>query len=93
MTKEHSYVVQKYISRPALHRGHKYDFRIYVLLLSVVDPLTIFVYREGLVRLASEKYTVAKGNNKAESYVHLTNYSLNKNNENYDNTQHKLKLS
>jgi hypothetical protein len=93
ITKEHSYVVQKYISRPALHKGHKYDFRIYVLLLSVSDPLTIFIYKDGLVRLASEKYTVAKTVSKQESYVHLTNYSLNKNNANYNNTAHKLKLS
>jgi len=39
-----------------LWQGHKYDFRIYVLLLTVVDPMTIFIYKEGLVRLASEKY-------------------------------------
>jgi tubulin polyglutamylase TTLL5 len=38
------------------------------------------MYREGLVRFATEKY-----NNKDEGsvYAHLTNYSINKKNENY----------
>jgi hypothetical protein len=37
--KESSFVVQKYIKQPALWKGHKFDFRIYVLLLSVIDPM------------------------------------------------------
>jgi len=33
--------------------GHKYDFRIYVLITSVISPMCIFLYEDGLVRLAS----------------------------------------
>lgn len=58
MEKNNTYVVQKYIKHPALIEGHKFDFRIYVLVTSVVDPLTIFLYDDGLVRLASEKYNL-----------------------------------
>ena len=58
MVKENSYVVQKYIKKPALIGGHKYDFRIYVLITSVIDPMTIFLYKDGLVRLASEPYNL-----------------------------------
>lgn len=58
--RDHSYVVQKYIKAPALWLGHKFDFRIYVLITSVVDPMTIFLYNDGLVRLASEKYQGCK---------------------------------
>lgn len=57
----------------------------------MIEPLTIFVYRDGLVRLASEKYDISK--NIQDSYVHLTNYSLNKKNDHYDGDNHKLKLS
>ena len=55
-----SYVVQKYIKQPALWKEHKYDFRIYVLITSVIDPMAIFLFKDGLVRLASEKYTGTK---------------------------------
>ena len=53
--------------------------------------MTIFIYKEGLVRLASEKYEGLKDTN--DAYKHLTNYSLNKKNQNYDDGEHKLKLS
>ena len=45
---------------PALINGHKFDFRIYVLVTSVVEPLTLFIFQDGLIRLASEKYVVSK---------------------------------
>jgi hypothetical protein len=83
--------VQKYVSKPALWQGHKFDFRIYVLLTTVVSPPSIYLYKDGLVRLASEKYDGVK--NTQDCYTHLTNYSLNKKNENYDDDQHKLKVS
>jgi len=57
---DNTFVVQKYIKQPALWQGHKYDFRIYVLVTSVVEPLSIFIYKDGLVRLASEKYQGSK---------------------------------
>jgi len=70
--------------------GHKYDFRIYVLITSVISPMTIFLYNDGLVRLASEPYDPNKGFD--DPYVHLTNYSLNKNNKEFDANKHKLRL-
>lgn len=73
------YVVQKYVRKPALYQGHKYDFRIYVLITSAISPMQLFLYDDGLVRLASEKYDRSK--NYEDHYVHLTNYSLNKDNE------------
>jgi len=46
------------------------------------DPLKIYMFKEGLVRFATQKYT-----NSAKSvdkqYIHLTNYSVNKKNEDY----------
>jgi hypothetical protein len=58
--------------------------------------MSIFLFNDGLVRLASEKYNTGPGKNndpKNDAYIHLTNYSLNKKNENFDDEVHKLKLS
>lgn len=84
------YIVQKYVKRPALFNGHKYDFRIYVLITSVISPMQIFLFNDGLVRLASERYDHTK--NYDDHFVHLTNYSLNKNNKDFESSKHKLSL-
>ena len=57
--------------------GYKFDMRIYVLVTSC-DPLKIFLYKEGLTRLCTEKYKKKNLNN---LYMHLTNYAINKKNK------------
>lgn len=56
--------------------------RIYVVVTSFY-PLRIYVYREGLARFATEKYS--KEAEAKNLYVHLTNYSINKKNKNFKN--------
>lgn len=76
-------IVQRYISNPLLINGLKFDLRIYVLVTNIA-PLTVFVYEEGIVRFSSRKYSL-KTKHMKDSFVHLTNTSINKNNqENFD---------
>ena len=73
------YVVSQYIEKPLLLDGFKFDLRIYVALTSV-HPLRIYMYNEGLVRFATQKYKVS---GKGSRYMHLTNYSVNKYSNNF----------
>lgn len=50
-------VLQAYVTNPLLLDGYKFDLRIYALVMSV-DPLTIYLYDEGLARLATVPYQV-----------------------------------
>ncbi|XP_058060018.1 tubulin polyglutamylase TTLL5 [Anopheles bellator] len=69
-------VVAKYISDPLCIDGHKCDIRIYVAVTSF-DPLIIYMYEEGLVRLATVKYD-RTAENLWNPCMHLCNYSINK---------------
>jgi tubulin polyglutamylase TTLL4 len=71
-------LVSKYIANPHLIDGLKYDLRIYVLVTSY-DPLKVYLFKEGLTRFATEKYST-NINSLKKRYVHLTNYSVNKRN-------------
>ena len=75
------YLASEYISRPHLLNGYKYDLRVYVLLTSY-DPLRIYFYEDGLTRFATEKYDTKK-QNLHQRFMHLTNYSVNKNSQNF----------
>ncbi|CAH8615549.1 unnamed protein product [Schistosoma rodhaini] len=70
-------VIQEYIEHPLLIDGYKCDLRVYVLVTSC-DPLKIFIYNEGLVRLSAEKYIKPSEPNGDSIYRQLTNYSINK---------------
>ncbi|CAH2075153.1 unnamed protein product, partial [Iphiclides podalirius] len=67
-------VVQRYIERPLLIAGYKFDLRLYVCVPGY-RPLTAYMYAEGLARFGTDKYTLSDIHN---PYRHLTNSSLNK---------------
>ena len=85
INKRNGIIVSKYISKPHLIRGFKYDLRIYILVLSF-DPLKIYMFKDGLVRLATVPYSTSKASLK-QRFVHLTNYSVNKKAESYVKNQ------
>eukprot|EP00924_Labyrinthula_sp_SR-Ha-C_P004623 maker-scaffold_1-snap-gene-6.0-mRNA-1 protein AED:0.06 eAED:0.06 QI:0/0/0/1/1/1/3/0/428 len=77
-----NYVVQKYISRPLLLGGRKFDLRLYVLVTSF-RPLQIWLHRGGFARFSSRKYNTSSNDIK-NSFVHLTNVAVQKKSSNYD---------
>ena len=66
-------LVQEYLSAPHLFDGRKYVLRCYLVITSV-DPLRVYLYKEGFVKLASEAYRDADFDN---LYAHLTNPDVN----------------
>lgn len=75
-------LVQEYVTKPLLIEGYKFDLRIYVLVTSC-SPLHVYVYKEGLVRMATEKYKEPTSKNMENLFMHLTNYAINKKSNNY----------
>jgi len=75
-------IAQAYVMRPLTIEKKKFDMRVYALVTSV-EPLRILVYKDGLVRLCTTEYSVPDENNVYESYMHLTNYAVNKSSSNF----------
>ncbi|XP_043929343.1 tubulin polyglutamylase TTLL7 [Protopterus annectens] len=76
-------IVQEYLDKPFLIEEYKFDLRVYILITSC-DPLRVFLYNDGLVRMGTEKYHPPNDSNMNQLYMHLTNYSVNKHNENFE---------
>uniref|UniRef100_A0A4W5K244 Tubulin tyrosine ligase like 4 n=1 Tax=Hucho hucho TaxID=62062 RepID=A0A4W5K244_9TELE len=74
-------LVQKYLHKPYLISGNKFDLRIYVYVSSY-DPLRVYIFQDGLVRFASCKYSSSM-KSLGNKFMHLTNYSVNKKNSEY----------
>nr|XP_054597553.1 tubulin polyglutamylase TTLL5 isoform X3 [Nothobranchius furzeri] len=74
-------LVSRYVNNPLLIDEFKFDVRLYVLVTSY-DPVLIYVYEEGLARFATVKYDQTPTNIK-NTFMHLTNYSLNKKSSDY----------
>lgn len=75
-------VAQRYLEKPYLIDGLKFDLRLYVLLAGC-DPLKIFLYHDGLARFATEEYIAPSADNIENVCMHLTNYAINKENPNF----------
>jgi hypothetical protein len=70
------WVVQKYIERPLLFYGRKFDIRMWAIATGKNE---FFYYRHGYLRTSSSEYdTSAKDN-----YIHLTNNCLQKYGDQY----------
>ena len=64
-----------------LIKNKKYDLRLYVLI-SGLKPLRIYLNKQGLIRIASEKFSL-NINTIGNKFIHLTNTDINKKNKNY----------
>ena len=71
--KDSQRVVQKYVERPLLVGGYKFDIRCWVLVTEW-QPLTCWMYEECLLRFCSEQFCLDDLQNR---YCHITNRAVN----------------
>nr|CCA27829.1 tubulintyrosine ligase family putative [Albugo laibachii Nc14] len=76
-------VIQRYVHRPLLINGYKFDLRLYVLVTSF-NPLEAFLYQKGFVRLCTRLYDT---DNLLDLFIHLTNSSVQKTNSHASDTK------
>ena len=67
-----NYLIQKMIHNPLLLNGHKFDFRVFMLIAST-NPAIVYTYRDAFVWASTEKY----GTNVAEKGGFIPNASFN----------------
>jgi tubulin polyglutamylase TTLL6/13 len=58
------------------------------VLITCINPLRIFIYKEGLARFATKEYTSPIGSNLSNLMMHLTNYAINKESEDFVANEH-----
>jgi hypothetical protein len=69
-------IMQKYIEKPLLYFGRKFDIRVWVLL---THDFKVYVFKEGHLKCCSVKYDLSSN----DIYSHITNYSFQKYNDNF----------
>jgi hypothetical protein len=93
-TSSKAYVVQRYIDKPLLLNGLKFDLRMYICLIggSLNTPPKVFVCREGLARFCTEIYEEPRNGNLHKPMGHLTNYAVNKRSEKFEHSAETLNM-
>ena len=71
-------LIQKYLEKPLLYQGRKFDIRLWVLFIAEqVDD--VYIFRQGHLKATCGQYDPDSN----DLYVHLTNYSVQKYNQNF----------
>jgi tubulin polyglutamylase TTLL5 len=66
-------VIQRYISKPLLLNGYKFDLRLYVLVTSFQPTLEAFLYTEGFARFCTAPFQLQDLDN---TLAHVSNSSI-----------------
>ena len=84
--KSNKIILQKYIEKPLLYNGRKFDMRIWVLL---THKMEIYLFKEGHLKATSFNYSL----DNYDLYIHLTNYSVQKYSDNFEKFEYGNEIS
>jgi hypothetical protein len=84
-----SFIVQKYMERPLLFKGRKFDIRMWVLF---THEMRVLLFKQGYLRTSSYEYDLHADKVK-DLNVHLTNNAVQKYNGDYGRYEEGNQLS
>jgi len=87
--RSNSFVVQKYMEKPLLFEGRKFDIRMWILF---THELKVFYFKRGYLRTSSYEYDL-NHERVSDPNVHLTNNAVQKYNQNYGRYEEGNQLS
>ncbi|KAJ3365066.1 putative tubulin polyglutamylase ttll9 [Allomyces javanicus] len=80
-----AYIVQRYIERPYLIGGKKFDIRAYALV-TCWNPLTVYIHRHAFCRFSNTQFSM-DAKDISNMYIHATNVAIQKTAPNYDGSK------
>lgn len=83
-------IVQKYLDKPLLVHGRKFDIRGYAMLTSINGVLKGYMYRDCYFRTSSKQFDLSNLENR---FIHLTNDAIQQHSEDYGKFESGNKLS
>eukprot|EP00392_Amoebophrya_sp_AT5.2_P010049 g10080.t1 len=84
---ERRFLLQRYVTAPStLECDIKWDARVYVVITSTRPQLQAYLFDEGFARLCTLPYQRPRPHNLQDFGRHLTNFSINWREDNFDDT-------
>ena len=68
-------LLQKYLERPLLYNGRKFDIRIWIMIIAGQENF-VYIFKQGHLKATCAQYDI----NSSSPFIHLTNYSVQKHN-------------
>ena len=68
-------ILQKYLEKPLLYQGRKFDIRIWILLIGGQES-NVYIFKQGHLKATCNEFDI----NSSSPFIHLTNYSVQKHN-------------
>ena len=68
-------ILQKYLEKPLLYQGRKFDIRIWILIIGGQENY-VYIFKQGHLKATCDEFDI----NSNSPFIHLTNYSVQKHN-------------